>query len=53
MELPISYLRSKTGKIIVNRFGKILNPDDVEEVGYWANMRTATLLPTDYQVETR
>lgn len=46
-----SYLRSKTNKIVVNKFGKILNPSDIEEYGYWAGLRVSALLPSDYAPE--
>jgi len=44
----VSYLGSKTGKIILDSYGRILNPLDVEEYGYWASKRVASMLPLDY-----
>ncbi|MDX1478559.1 MAG: hypothetical protein R3301_12685 [Saprospiraceae bacterium] len=49
--LPITYYNARTRKIIVNRYGTILNPKDIEEFGYWAQQRTAYLLPFTYQPE--
>ena len=43
-----SFLRSRSNKILVNKFGKILNPSDLEEYGYWASLRVSALLPSDY-----
>ena len=51
--LPQSYLWSKHGRIIVNKYGSILNPTEVEEAGYWASLRVAALLPLDYAVKVR
>lgn len=39
---------SKSNKIQVNRYGRILNPLEIEEVGFWAESRIASLLPLDY-----
>ena len=46
-----SFLRSRSNKILVNKFGKILNPSDLEEYGYWASLRVSALLPSDYAPE--
>ncbi|PHN04177.1 carboxypeptidase-like regulatory domain-containing protein [Flavilitoribacter nigricans] len=46
-----SYLRSRSNKILVNKYGKILNPSDIEEYGYWASLRVSALLPSDYAPE--
>lgn len=46
-----SYLRSRSHKIVVNRYGKILNPSDIEEYGYWTGLRVSALLPSDYRPE--
>lgn len=51
--IPQSYLWSKHGRIVVNKYGSILNPTEVEEAGYWANMRVAALLPLDYAVKVK
>ncbi|MEN0049005.1 MAG: carboxypeptidase-like regulatory domain-containing protein [Bacteroidota bacterium] len=48
-EMAVSYLKSATGYIIVNTEGRILNPTDIEEYGYWTSQRIAALLPFDYQ----
>jgi len=48
-EIAVSYLKSTTGFILVNSYGRILNPTDIEEYGYWANQRIAALLPFDYR----
>ena len=47
-EFAVSYLRSKSNKIIITKFGKIINPSDIEEYGYWTTQRVAALLPSDY-----
>ena len=44
-----SYFRSRTGRILVNHKGIILNPLEVEEFGYWADQRMGLMLPFDYQ----
>ncbi len=51
--IPRSYLWSKHGRIVVNKFGSILNPTEVEEAGYWASFRVAALLPLDYAVKMK
>ncbi|MFK7979645.1 MAG: carboxypeptidase-like regulatory domain-containing protein [Saprospiraceae bacterium] len=51
--LPQSYLWSKHGRIVVNKYGSILNPTEVEEAGYWASLRVAALLPLDYAVKVK
>jgi hypothetical protein len=45
---PVSYLKSKTNEIIVNKYGRILNPLEIEEYGHWAEYRVAAMLPFDY-----
>ena len=47
-KVPTSFLRSATGQFILNRNGKILNPLDIEESGYWSGHRLAVELPIDY-----
>lgn len=49
--LARSYLWSRQQRIIVNQFGTILNPHEVEEAGYWASLRIASLLPFDYEMK--
>lgn len=44
-----SFIGSKTGKIVLSRNGTILNPKDIEEIGFWAQHRVADLLPLDYK----
>ncbi len=51
--LPQSFLWSKHGRIVVNKYGSILNPTEVEEAGYWASLRVAALLPLDYAVKVK
>jgi len=51
--IPRSYFWSKKGRIIVNQYGTISNPTEVEEAGYWTNFRVATLLPLDYVGKSR
>ena len=51
--LPQSYLWSKHGRIVVNQYGAILNPTEVEEAGYWASLRVGALLPLDYAVKVK
>lgn len=51
--IPRSYLWSKHGRIVVNKYGSILNPTEVEEAGYWASLRVAALLPLDYAAKMR
>lgn len=46
-----SYLRSRSRKILVNQYGKIMNPSEIEEYGYWASLRVSSLLPSDYRPE--
>ena len=51
--IPRSYLWSKEGRIVVNKFGAILNSSEVEESGYWASLRVATLLPFDKLIKPK
>lgn len=50
-QVATSYLRSKSNIIHANKYGKILNPSEIEEYGYWASLRVSTLLPSDYAPE--
>lgn len=43
-----SFLLSKTGTFVVNKNGYLLNQADIEESGYWTNLRMAYELPSDY-----
>lgn len=47
-DYAVSYLKSKTKKIIVNREGIIQNQKDIEEYGYWSELRLADRLPDDF-----
>jgi len=51
--IPRSYLWSRHGRIVINKYGTILNPLELEEAGYWSSLRVASLLPLDYKVRTR
>lgn len=44
-----SLIGSRSGKIIISPNGNILNPKEIEEIGFWAQQRLADLLPLDYQ----
>lgn len=46
-----SYLGSKTGKLILDSNGRILNANEVEEYGFWASKRVAYMLPLDYKIK--
>ncbi len=43
-----SYITSATDQILVDRLGRILNPLELEEYGFWASKRIASMLPFDY-----
>lgn len=43
-----SMLRSRTGQILINRSGGILNPQDIEEYGHWTMQRVGELMPLDF-----
>ena len=51
--IPRSYLWSKKGRIVINKYGTILNPLEIEEAGYWSSLRVASLLPLDYKVRAK
>jgi len=51
--IPRSYLWSKEGRIVINKYGTIMNPLELEEAGYWSSLRVASLLPLDYKVRSR
>lgn len=51
--IPRSYIWSKHGRIVINKYGTIMNPLELEEAGYWSSLRVASLLPLDYRVRTR
>lgn len=44
-----SFLRAKNGKFIISHAGVLLNPAEIEEIGYWTEQRAAKLLPIDYK----
>jgi len=45
----ISCFITKKHKINVNQYGRIINPLDIEEIGFWAEWRIGRLLPLDFQ----
>jgi len=45
----VSYLKSKSNMIIVNKEGVIQNQKDIVEYGYWSELRLADRLPDDFQ----
>lgn len=47
-EFAVSYLMSKTNKLIINQEGLIQNPRDIIEYGYWSDLRLANRLPDDF-----
>lgn len=48
-EYAVSYLKSKSDIIIVNKEGVIQNQKDIVEYGYWSELRLADRLPDDFQ----
>ena len=44
-----SFFYSKSGYIVIHHDGFILNPEDIEESGYWASKRMAHELPRSFQ----
>ena len=48
---PVSWLQTKTGSIIVDGNGNLLNPTDVLVSGSMAESRVSGMLPLDYQPE--
>lgn len=49
IQFATSILNPKKGKIIVSPEGIMLNAQEVEESGYWTQLRLADLLPIDYE----
>ncbi|MEL6251527.1 MAG: carboxypeptidase-like regulatory domain-containing protein [Bacteroidota bacterium] len=45
---PTSIIRSLPGYYLVSKKGNLLNPEDIEEYGFWTKFRVAELLPLDY-----
>ena len=43
-----SYFLARRGKIVVNQYGQILNPAEIEYYGYWGSLRVAAMFPSDY-----
>lgn len=52
-EYATTFLQSRSGKFVVSPGGVLLNNQEIEEIGYWADQRVARLLPTNYVVEER
>ncbi len=50
-EYATSFLQSRSGKFVISPDGILLNNQEVEELGYWADQRVARLLPTDYRAD--
>lgn len=48
-DYAVSYLSSRTNQIIINRDGVIQNQRDIEEYGYWSDLRLADRLPDDFK----
>ncbi|MEM6805820.1 MAG: hypothetical protein AAF696_30765, partial [Bacteroidota bacterium] len=48
---PSSVLRSLSGYFLVSKNGILLNPEEIEEYGYWTRLRVAELLPLDYSLD--
>ena len=42
-------LSSKTGKIVLDKYGNIINANDVEESGFSTDLRVGALLPYDFE----
>lgn len=43
-----TFLRSNSGKIIIDQAGNILNVAEIEELGHWTDYRVADLMPINY-----
>lgn len=50
---PSSIIRSLSGYFLVSKNGILLNPEDIEEYGYWTRQRVAELLPLDYSLDPK
>lgn len=43
-----SFLRSSSGKIIIDQAGNLINVAEIEELGHWTDYRVADLMPINY-----
>lgn len=50
-EYATTFLQSRSGKFVISPNGFLLNNQEIEEIGYWADQRVARLLPTNYAAE--
>jgi len=48
-DYAVSYISSRSNKIVLDENGIIQNPKDIEEYGYWSELRLADRLPDDYE----
>ncbi len=48
-----SVLHKTSEHIRLDRYGRVLNPDGVQEIGMWATLRMAHTLPWDYMPDDR
>lgn len=48
-DYAVTYFGSRSNKIIVNKEGVIQNQRDIEEYGYWSELRLADRLPDDFE----
>lgn len=46
-----TFLRSSSGKIIIDQAGNIVNVAEIEELGHWTDYRVADLMPIDYNYD--
>lgn len=46
-----TFLRSNSGKIIIDQAGNIVNVAEIEEIGHWTDYRVADLMPIDYNYD--
>lgn len=47
--VPNSAVRSLSGLIVFDSYGKVLNPGEIEYAGRWGEQRAGYFLPEDYQ----
>lgn len=48
-DYAVSYISSRSNKLVINENGIIQNPKDIEEYGYWSELRLADRLPDDFE----
>lgn len=48
MRYDVSYLYKNSVYLTIDRYGNVINPQNLKEYGTWANQRVAHLLPWDY-----